>query len=188
VGLIRLEVDKLSDEALAKAFLRSLGMAVKEAEAKFAAAVIARPSMKGKEEYFRALAALARMENGSDRSIEYLHQARDASLEAGHSCAPWDLMELSFRFQRLDATEAGALLQHIQERHLREPGIRQAVQRLLMDYGLMRADGMPVGPRPKAEPEIVVPGDQAGQPGELWTPEGAQPEGQKSKLWVPGMD
>ncbi len=56
-----------------------------------------------------------------------------------------------------------------------------------MDYGIIGPDGRLVGPAP-GTPSILAPDEPAKTAGGIWTPEGASTGGEKSKLWVPGMD
>ncbi len=134
---------------------------------------------------------LARLTPNSDQALDYVDRARKAAEAAGRSSAPWDVMELSFRFQRLEADEVGRVLEHLETHHIREPGVVAAVQEVLIRYGLVRTDGtpapVPAGP-PQPEAGLVVPGAGAAEPGALWTPDGPSPAGEKPKIWVPGMD
>ena len=52
-------------------------------------------------------------------------------------------MELSLRFAERDGRQATRLIQHLQDRHLEEPGVREALTRMLIDVGLLRPDGTP---------------------------------------------
>ncbi len=88
--------------------------------------------------------------------------------------------------------EAKRALNTLMSKHMREPGIAQAVYSLLAQLGLIEVDpatGRPVmtGGMPGA-----MPAPAAASPGGLWTPDqGAAPApaaAGKSKLWMPGMD
>jgi hypothetical protein len=113
-------------------------------------------------------------------------------MQRGGSCANWDLLELSLRFERMEGPEIARLMSHIESRHGREPGVLEALTRMLVQMGVLRPDGspaMPPGAPPATEPSIIVPGDQAEEPGAIWTPDGSsgRSEGEKPKLWTPGM-
>ena len=60
-------------------------------------------------------------------------------------------MELSLRFGQGDVAEAMRLMQHIESRHIKEPGVAESLTRLLINAGLLNPDGtpaaMPAGPR-----------------------------------------
>lgn len=191
VRLSRLDTTKLTDEALRSLYNRALGFGARAATIKFALAMVERPSFAGHEDLLRAYMVLARTTPQPDKALEYVDRGRKAAEAAGRSSASWDLLELSFRFQRGEGQEAVRLIQHLERQHLREPGVGQALAELLMQVGVMRPDGslaVPAAQAAEESPGIVVPGAEAAQPGELWTPEGAAPQGEKPKLWMPGME
>jgi hypothetical protein len=189
--LARVMVEKLSDEALVRHYYRALSAGATAAVRKLARAVIDRPSLAGREECSRAFRDLAQLAPDTDEALDYVDRGRAADEAAGRSSAPWDLMELHYRFQRLEGEHIGRLLNHLHSAHGREPGVAEAVNQMLMQYGLIGPDGRPVAhvPAPPPQPEIVVPGPASPTGGELWTPGGGSaPAGEKPKLWVPGMD
>lgn len=191
VRLSRLMVDKLSDDALLAVYHRAMAYNARLEIGKLARAVVDRPSMVGKEEQLHAFMILARTAEDSDKALQYVERGRRAAEAAGQSSAPWDLLELPFRIQRAEAHEAVRLMQHLHREHAHEPGVAQALTDLLVEVGALRPDGtmaVPVG-EPAAEPSgIVLPDATGAKPGELWTPDSQAPQGEKSKLWMPGMD
>lgn len=191
VRLPRLAVDKLSDDQLLLVYHRAMAFNARNATAKFARSLVERPSMVGREEQFHAYMILARTAEQPDKAIEYVTRGRQAAEGAGQSSAPWDLLELSFRFQHGDGSGAVRLVEHLQRDHLREPGVAQALADLLMQVGVLRPDGsmaMPAGPAAEPQPGIMMPGQEAAEPGKIWTPEGQAPQGEKPKIWMPGME
>ncbi|HUT14352.1 MAG TPA: hypothetical protein VMY42_27955 [Thermoguttaceae bacterium] len=188
VRLFRVEVEKASDEALLLVYRHARAFATAKALRKFALALIERESLAGREERLQAYSILARMEEDPQRAIEYVTRGREAGLAAGQSCAAWDLLELSFRFEQGDGNEVQELLNHLQNRHMEEPGVAESLMRLLVRYGVLRPDGMPVPPPPMYHEPILAAADQGmpGQPapGRIWTPGSDQPGGEK-KLWTP---
>ncbi len=87
--------------------------------------------------------------------------------------------------------DGGAFDRALQRDHLREPGVAQALADLLMQVGVLRPDGsmaMPAGPAAEPQPGIMMPGQEAAEPGKIWTPEGQAPQGEKPKIWMPGME
>ncbi len=189
--LARVVVEKLSDEALLACYRRALGLNAAAALRKLAQGVIDRPGVGDRAERTRAFATLARLQESSDQALACLDRGRKETEAAGESCAAWDLLELTFRFERLEAAEVNRLLRHVESRHLREPGVATAVQNLLVRFGAIRPDGTPVAaaaPQPQEEPAVAVPGGAADDPGKLWLPEGQQPAGEKPRIWTPGMD
>ena len=77
------------------------------------------------------------------------------------------------------------LIEHLQTSHLEEPGVGEALTRMLIDVGLLRPDGTPaIGPRDRSRQ--WPPRPPAAEPGKLWTPDSAEPSGGGGKLWTPG--
>ncbi len=125
VRLGRLSVERLSDEDLIKAYYRVTAFAIRPALRKFAEAIVNRPTLADSEQRIHAYAALVRNEEDLTRALEYVEQGRRAAEAKKESSASWDLMELSLRFAARDGQQAMRLIQHLQERHLEEPGVRR---------------------------------------------------------------
>jgi hypothetical protein len=181
IRLARLDVETLSDEDLTKAYDQASAFAVLPAVRNFAKAIIERPSLEDADERLFAYAALARAEDDLNLAIEYVAEDRRhaESKKIGHTS--WDLMELSFRFAQRNGAEAMRLVEHIQSRHIEEPGVGEALARMLLSVGLIRPDGSPT-----IEPEAEAMADAAlDEPAGLWTPESAQPAAGGGKLWTP---
>ncbi len=187
IRLDRVEVSRVSDEDLIFAMHRALAFDIRAATHRFAAEVVARPSLQGREEWLVACQNAARTEWDTDRALEYVERGRTTSVDRGLSSAPWDLLELSLRFARGEADEASRVLRHIESEHLHEPNVGEALAGMLMQLGLLRPDGSPAIP-PEAAAETGAPGGPV-EPaaGNLWTPE-SQPSGAEKKLWMPGME
>jgi hypothetical protein len=183
VRLARLTVEGLSDEDLISVYYRAGAFAVRPALRKFAQAIIDRPSLAGSEEQQHAYATMARTEEDLARGLEYVAQGRRAGEAKGQSSAAWDLMELSFHFAHRDGPNAVRLLEHIQSRHIEEPGVGEALTQMMIDVGLLRPDGTPVT-LPEQEPAMAGVEEPAAEAGGLWTPDSAQP-GSGGKLWTP---
>ena len=129
------------------------------------------------------------MEDDSKQGLAYLEKGRSAAKAAGQSTANLELQELAIRIARGEMDEFERVLRVIQTHHMREPGVAQALQRLLVDSGLLTPDGrpamggMPAGPGGGAVSEPAAADDA----GKIWTPQSESP-GQKSSLWIPGSD
>jgi len=186
VRLPRLEVEKLTDDDLLKAYGRALAFHVGGVLPRLALAVVERPSLAGRDEQLQAYRLLAQWGEDRDRRLDFLNRGRQAAEAAGRSSATWDLLEITLRLERGEAQEFGRLLQHVQSQHIREPGVAHALRSLLVQIGLMRPDGTPVVPAAE-EPSIIVPGSEGGASGKLWTPGSPGPTGASGgKLWTPG--
>ena len=188
--LIRLVVEKLSDEALATCYHRAVGLNAPAAIRKFAEAIVGRPGFEKRPERLRAFSALARLAQDSGLALEYVDRGRNAAEAEGQSSASFDLLELSIRFRRREGPEVGRLLRHIESQHLREPGVANALQQMLVQFGLLRPDGTPVEFPSREAPQepVAEPTGQADEPGKLWLPDSQRPTGEKPRIWTPGMD
>jgi hypothetical protein len=191
VRLTRVEVEKLSDEQLLSCYHRALAFTAREALIRLARSIVQRPSLAEKyEERQQAFGLLARQTADVAESLGYIDKGRQASAASGRSCASWDLMELSVRFEMREAAEVSRLLTHLQTRHLREPGVAEAINRWLISIGAIRPDGTPAVPPRQAAgaaADLTPPGQAAAEPGKIWTPGGATVPGEKPKLWTPDM-
>ncbi len=187
----RVMVDKLPDEALLKAFIRALGYNAHAALRNLARAVTERSSLAGRQEQLLAFEMMARMADDSTQALEYIDRGREAAEQAGRSSAPWDLIELSFRAGRRESDKVSRLLNHLRTEHINEPGVAQALTDFFIQIGALRPDGTVAAPAAAASREdasLAIPGEEAAEPGKLWTPDGQKPAGEKPKIWTPGMD
>jgi hypothetical protein len=204
----RVIIDKLDDESLIHGF-RKASVYRAPAVKRFAAGLVARESLAGTDEQIRAYTALGQAETDPAKAAEIYDQGRRAAEAAGRSHVSFDLAELALKFARGDAEDIGRLIDHIQTDHMDEPGVREALTQMLMQFGVLNPDGspgpaitggrpemggapagvgaggpeaaagMPGGPAPAAQP---APPEE--QPGKLWTPD-SQSGGGGGKLWTP---
>ncbi len=193
VRLARVDVTKISDDDVLAGYRRAVSFGAQAAVERFGRELVGRESLAARDERLQAYRLLARMTDDPDEAIELIESGRRATLERGGSCANWDMMEMTLRFERMEGEEVARLLSHFETRHGREPGVIEALTRLLMQMGVLRPDGslaIPPGGQAAAGPAIIVPGDSSAQePGKIWTPDSAmgRSEGEKPKLWTPGM-
>ena len=140
--------------------------------------------------------AAAQKEQNSAQSGPKFEQGPDplagvkkTAADAGESPARWLLAELSIRLSQADTSECQKLVQTIQTRYMQEPGVAQGLYEILVSYGIISPEGMPAGPRPAAQPQLAA-APVAEPASKLWTPDApaAEAGGEKSKLWIPGMD
>jgi hypothetical protein len=190
VRLARVEVDKLSDEALVDLYRRADHYRHIAALRPLAHAVIARPGLDKQLDKAEVYGLLAQIEPDSKQALAYLDQARETAEKTSKSTAPWDLAELAMRISHGEAVEADRLLHHLRDQHLREPGVAQALFEILSEAGIIGPDGKPTAAMPPQDPAgLAVPGAAAADAGKLWTPGSDEPSaGKKSALWTPGDD
>ncbi len=184
--LVRVNVDELSDEELTNAYYRAGAFAIRPAMRKFAEAVLARPSMSDASVRFHAYATMVRTEDDIAKALEYVEQGRRAAGAQKISCASWDLMELSLHLGGRDGDEVMRLVQHIERHHLNEPGVAEALTRMLIEVGLLRPDGSPAFQPEGPMSDMAEAAEPAEEPSSgLWTPDSGQPAAASGKLWTP---
>jgi hypothetical protein len=193
VRLARVEVKKLSDKILSDGYRRSVAFHADKAIRKFGQEILARSSFEGKDEETEVLGRLCHLETDVDKRLGYVDRGRKSAEAANKSCAMWDLLELPIRLERNETEEMSRLVQHIQAKHINEPGVGEALVQFLVQIGAIRPDGTTAGMPAQAAPGAPGPQEPlAAQPesDKLWTPDGDSGGGGKEKpsLWTPGMD
>jgi hypothetical protein len=197
--LRRIEASKLNDEQLEKQLSRALSFNAVTAARKFATELLGRDRPDSKLGKLELCSLLARLAPNSDDALDFILQAQGAAAAANKSPAELLLQELPIRIERGEMDDLKRIIQTIETKHMREPGIAQAYVQLLVQYGL-------VSPEQLAQMGLLGPGMGGPQPGRgrmpaapaaapasggVWTPDGpaaAPAPAGKSKLWLPGMD
>jgi hypothetical protein len=195
----RLIVSKLSDDDLVGLYRRATMIGAARLVRKVTQEVVARPSLDNHPQISKAEAydILSRVAPDPDEALAMVLKAQEAAKATGQSPARYLLAEFPLRLRRMEEAEAKRLLNTLMTKHMREPGIGQAVYSLLAQLGLIEIDpttGQPVMTRGMAG---GMPAPAAAPAGGLWTPDQGMPTvpapaapaaASKSKLWVPGMD
>lgn len=184
VRLSRVMVEKASDEALCYGYRRAVAFRATAALEKFARAIVERADLAGSPEQLRAYRTLAETERDPAKAMEYLEQGRIAAESAGFSSASWDLAELTFRFARREIGQLQRLVDHIQDRHIEEPGVAEALMRFLVSVGAIRPDGTPAAPPLAEQPPMAAEPPTDTPPDRLWTPD-SQTSGGEKRIWTP---
>jgi len=181
--LSRVTLEGLSDDGLITAYYRAVAFNIRTAVRKFATAIVERPSLADSDERLHAYTMLARTEEDIAKALEYVDQGRRATDKKKASHATWDLIELSLHFANRNGPDAMRLIEHLQKRHIEEPGVGEILTRMLIDVGLLNPDGSPaIGPESPEEPAMAA---EPSEPGGLWTPDSDQPGAGGGKLWTP---
>lgn len=192
--LHRIAPATLSDEQVVVYFQRALQVGARLAVRTLGTELVGRAGLKGKVNLAEVYGHLSHLEEMNDEAIQYLDLARKAAEEQKQSTAMWDLEEMELRLRRGEPQEFARLMDHVQQNHLREPGVAQALMQILYAAGIVGPDGRPTaGPgAASAESGLVMPGASAGggDSGKLWTPDAGAPAAPsggatKSGLWVP---
>ncbi len=154
--------------------------------------VLDRSSLNDKVDKNETYDLLIRTATDPEDALSYVADAKKRASDADESPARWLLAELSIRLSRGEAAECQALVQTIQTRYMQEPGVSQGLYEILVSYGIISPQAMPPGAMPPGAgpgPQMAAPAPEPA--GQVWTPDApaaAAPAGEKSKLWVPGMD
>jgi tetratricopeptide (TPR) repeat protein len=188
----RLMLDKVSDDDLIMVFRGAVMLGAPRLIRRTATEIVSRPSLDSRQDMSKAevFDILSRRAASADEALEFNHKAQAAAREKGQSPAQYLLGEFSLRLRRGEGTDAERILQTLQTRHIREPGIAQALYSVLAQLGLVELDpttGLPMPARRAGAPAAAPSGSG------LWTPDqqlpaSAEAGGSPSKLWIPGMD
>lgn len=181
----RYDYAKMTDDQLLSIVRRAGSVSHVEALRQAALVALDRPEMKGKFDKCDAYDILAQLESDLDKAIDFNTKAQESAKELGRSPARYLLSEFDLRLARRETGELSRIINQLQSKHIREPGIAEAVYMKLVNLGVINPDGSPRG---AAAPTAATP-----ETGGVWSPESvaaaAAPTGeQKSKLWLPGMD
>ena len=149
--------------------------------------IVGRASLSEKTNLADIYGILADIEEDGRVALAHIDKARDAGLRLGQSSATWDLREIQLLAQRADP-RFSLVLEHVIKEHLKEPGVREALQQILYSVGLVDDYGRrrgQAGSEESAEPAIVGT-ESTADAGKLWTPDSERPK-EKSGLWLPGQ-
>lgn len=185
-----LDVTKVSDEDLLMLYRRVVLKNASKAIRHLAKEVLHRSSLNDKVDKNETYDLLIRTAAGANDALSYVADAKKTAADAGQSPARWLLAELSIRLSTADTAECQKLVQILQTRYIQEPGVAQGLYEILVSYGVISPDAMPPGSRRGAAPQKVAAPATPEAASKLWTPDApaAAGGGEKSKLWIPGMD
>jgi len=190
-----LDVLKLSDDDLVELYFRAGRLGAAKASRHLAEEIEGRPSLDEKVDKVEIYEVLADLTKDNQKAFDYIKKARDLAVASGASAARWLLAELEMRLQRGQPEGVQELLQTIERKHIKEPGIGQELVQILVKFGFINPDGTPAQRAGQPQPAAsTAKPPAANEAAKLWTPDGdtAEPasseEAGKSKLWLPGMD
>jgi tetratricopeptide (TPR) repeat protein len=185
-----LDVAKVSDEDLLMLYRRVVLKHASEAIRHLAKEVLHRSSLNDKVDKNETYDLLIRTAAGANDALSYVADAKKTAADAGQSPARWLLAELSIRLSTADTAECQKLVQTLQTRYMQEPGVAQGLYEILVSYGVISPGSMPAGSRRGAAPQMPAAPAAPAAASKLWTPDApaAAGGGEKSKLWIPGMD
>jgi hypothetical protein len=192
----RLMLDKLTDDDLLMVFRGAVMLGATRLIRRTAAEIVSRPSLDNREELSKAEVydILSRRAATADEALDFNHKAQAAARDKGQSPAQYLIAEFTLRLRRGEGAEAERIMQTLQSRHIREPGIAQALYSVLAQLGLVELDPATGLPMPARRAGAPAAGAAAPAASGLWTPDqelppsGGAQSGSPSKLWIPGMD
>jgi hypothetical protein len=185
--LHRMQVEKLSDDALKRVYQRAAMLMATRALPRLAAEVLRRPQLSEQVSFAQAHRFLALMADNLDEAVAHVEQGRAIAQKARQSSAPWDLEEMSACVRFGDLQGVSRVFDHIRKEHMREEGVAEGVVQILSAAGLVDSAGRVHLPAvAETSPSILVPGVPAA--GKIITPDSV-PAGEERRpvLWTPGM-
>ncbi|MGE3780190.1 MAG: hypothetical protein AB7F89_23580, partial [Pirellulaceae bacterium] len=182
----RLDYSQLSDEQLKVVLNRLAFGGYMSAYVRCGREVLKRPAGAVPVDREQLLRDLTRVASKSQDALDLIEQGRATAVASKKSPAEWYLAELQIRLALGQAEPAQRLLNLLMTRHLKEPGVAEAVRSLLQELGFIGPDGTPTTPARDDGPAAPA---AAAPSGGIWTPDSAAaaPKGE-SKLWLPGRD
>lgn len=130
----------------------------------------------------RAYRQLIRSEPDPEQAVAWVGKAKAWAARVGRSAAEWSILALELQLERFNPEGVKAELAHIEANHIQEPGVAEAVYRLLYSAGL----GPLLQPSDDAQPRPAAPAAPDG-PG-IWTPDAPPPREHPespSAIWTP---
>lgn len=173
--LSRLDASKLTDDDLRELYQRAAMAGSSGPLRQLAAEVVKRPSFDDFHGIEQATQRLAMLQEDPNSASQVYELARERSARRGESNVEWDLCELEMSLVEGQSEKVQQVLNHIQQEHIDEQGVREQLYGLFYQLGIV-----PGGDQP---PEAVAP--QPAEPSGIWTPESAQGESGTQKLWLP---
>ena len=185
VRVPRMLLAKIDDDPLAMLLDRTVMIGANLATLVVATELADRESPADGVDLATAFRQLIRLEQDTDRALQWIGKARCWSQSKDQSAAEWALMELELSIERQDVEAVQRLLTEIREEHVQEPGVAEAAYRLLLEVGLIAPPDVPGQAVPSA-----VGAAQSAPEQRLWTPDqepvGASEAGKKPPaIWTP---
>jgi hypothetical protein len=185
-NLHRVDPEKLDDKFLSHLYELARVFAAHKASLRLGNEMLRRGDKLSASERYQVLLDMAQNAGDRDTAVAHLTEARKAATAANLSPAAALLAELPLRLLNAEVTEAQEILGVVQSKHIREPGVAEALYRILREFGIIRDEQV----RSMEQPEMAAvnrpTAPDAGST--LWTPDAPPPSDQAerpSKLWLP---
>ncbi len=193
VRIPRLRLGDVAAENLSPLLERTVLMGANLATLLVATEIVEREDLPEDFDLAGAYRRLIRLEPDVGRRLHWVQQARSWSKSQDQSEAEWSLLELEMSIEQGDPTRVQSLLGELRERHMEEPGVAEAIYKMLYQAGLIDPSQMAGQPMP-AMPGMAEPVGAAkatSEPSGIWTPGSDAPQssdsagGDKPAIWTP---
>jgi len=187
-----IDVSELSEDELEQAFYRANSIHARAAVKHLGTVMQTKITDEKKKETLWAV--MAQTAPSHDDALTCLGNAMQIAIAGGRSPAAYKLMEFSLRVRVGEVEAAQNLLADIRTNHFQEPGVANALTRMMVDMGLISPEQVAAsrgGVSVNAGGGVTVSGSggpPAGSSSGLWTGDGPATAPGKSKLIIPGMD
>ena len=187
----RLDVDKMTDEQIESAYVRSLLYGLASETVLFGERLLDMPRTDQNRRQ-HILLVLAQQAESSDQALEFINRGVKECEENNIPTAPWKLTELKVRIARQERDEVLGLIREIEGGYSQNPQVMNALAQILHESGLL-APQQPTPEQMAAMRQAAAMQEGASQePASegIWTPDSDnKPSGDApSKLWTPDMD
>ncbi|MCA9241700.1 MAG: hypothetical protein KDA37_15925 [Planctomycetales bacterium] len=173
--LSRLDASRLSDEDLKELYQRAAMAGASGPIKQLAEEIVKRPAFDDFHGIEQATQRLAMLQEDTASASRVYELARERCERRGESNVEWDLCELELSLIEGQPESVQQLLRHIEQEHIHEQGVSEQLYSLFYQLGIVPgADEAPEAPSPPPT-----------EPSGIWTPESAQGESGKQKLWLP---
>ena len=183
--LRRMTLSDLTDEQLLHVSRRADITRLKSLFYDALAEMLKRPTLLESEDVnaiYSRLVELCKRKFSSDEALTWIEQGREYDRDHDQPfdvIVAWDLREVAVRLWDPDDAQGPALIKRLwEETSVKLPILRDILTQLVESCGI---------DPPWDDAGIQIAGASQTATGGVWTPD-AQPEGEKSKLWVPGQD
>ncbi|HOM17681.1 MAG TPA: hypothetical protein PLQ00_10145, partial [Thermoguttaceae bacterium] len=172
-----MDLSKASDEDISEGYLYASYFRWMPAIVPLAEAFLGRPNLAKNPMWLSACYSAAVSAIPSDQAGGLIQQGRQRALEMNRSCAPWDLLEITYHLERREPQELDGLLRHIIQQHQYEPGVLESLIEILEPFGFLSppqaAQAGPDGPAGESDSGLWTPGgeEKPASPKKLWTPD-----------------
>jgi hypothetical protein len=186
IWLTRINANQLDDGILWSAAVYAAAMGVRRACNELGRALLARPSLRERDELGELLRVLVESSAPTEVRLDLLQGAIEWCEQKKVSAGMFRVREFVCHVMLHHSKEASETLGTITSRHSNEQDTMQLLFQTLHEMGLVGPDGQPIS----SARESPQPQEAEAPASALWTPDqpAAAQTAKPGKLWLPGMD